>query len=43
VNNPVGLVNIIIDRGIARPPIIIAVQGAEAPLQIEPGTYRAAA
>ena len=43
VNNPVGLVNIIIDRGLARPPIIIAVQGAEAPLQIAPASLRAAA
>lgn len=30
VNNPIGAVNIIIDRGSARTPIIIAVQGSEA-------------
>lgn len=29
VNNPVGRVNIIIDRGMARTPIIIAVEGAD--------------
>ena len=43
VNNPVGQVNIIIDRGLARPPIIIDVQGAEAPLQITASPLRAAA
>jgi hypothetical protein len=43
VNNPVGQVNIIIDRGLARPPIIIDVQGAETPLQISPTNLRAAA
>jgi hypothetical protein len=43
VNNPVGQVNIIIDRGLARPPIIIDVQGAEAPLQIAPSNLRVAA
>jgi hypothetical protein len=43
VNNPVGQVNIIIDRGLARPPIIIAIQGAEAPLQIGAAPLRAAA
>ena len=30
VNNPVGQVNIIIDRGSARTPIIIAVEGMQA-------------
>lgn len=29
VNNPIGKVNIIIDRGTARTPIIIAVEGSE--------------
>jgi len=29
VNNPIGRVNIVIDRGTARTPIIIAVEGAE--------------
>jgi hypothetical protein len=43
VNNPVGEVNIIIDRGLARPPIIIAVQGAEVPLQMGAAPLRAAA
>lgn len=33
VNNPVGQVNIIIDRGLARPPVIIAVEGVQQPLQ----------
>ena len=43
VNNPVGQVNIIIDRGLARTPIIIAVEGAEAPIQIGAAPLRAAA
>jgi hypothetical protein len=29
VNNPIGQVNIIIDRGAARTPIIIAVEGGQ--------------
>lgn len=43
VNNPLGQVNIIIDRGFARPPIIIAVEGAQVPIQLAPGPLRAAA
>ena len=43
VNNPVGKVNIIIDRGLARTPIIIAVEGAEEPIQIGAAPLRAAA
>jgi hypothetical protein len=35
VNNPVGKVNIVIERGAARPPIIIAVEGAEPGTQLE--------
>lgn len=29
VNNPIGQVNIIVDRGAARTPIIIAVEGGQ--------------
>ncbi len=43
VNNPIGQVNIIIDRGLERPPIIIAVEGAQVPIQLAPGPLRAAA
>jgi hypothetical protein len=42
VNHPVGQVNIIIDRGLARPPIIIAVEGADQPLTL-PQPLKAAA
>ncbi len=34
VNHPVGQVNIIIDRGLARPPVIIAVEGLSQPLEL---------
>jgi hypothetical protein len=43
VNNPVGQVNIIVDRGLARPPIVIAVEGAQSPIQLTPTPIRAAA
>jgi hypothetical protein len=34
VQNPIGNVNIIIDRGLARPPVIIAVEGVQQPLSL---------
>ena len=44
VNNPVGRVNINIDRGVARTPIIIAVEGTEAAAMPAPtSTLQAAA
>jgi hypothetical protein len=34
VQNPIGNVNIIIDRGLARPPVIIAVEGIQQPFSL---------
>jgi hypothetical protein len=42
VNHPVGQVNIVIDRGLARTPIIIAVEGMQEPLAL-PRPLQAAA
>jgi hypothetical protein len=43
VNHPVGKVNIVIDRGLARTPIIIAVEGAEPLTHIASGSLKEAA